>query len=71
MCRHKPFIRVGVMLTVDDVVPSGIQTVIVVSLIRLFDGRNNQLHHTFKELVTYWFGDYCCCRLCQSNNSTR
>ena len=51
--RHKPFIRVGDVLTVDDVAPSVIEIVIVISLITFFDGLTNELHHTFEEVVAY------------------
>ena len=54
--RHKPSTGVGDMLTVDDVAPSVIDIVIVISLITPFDGCTNELHHTFRELIAYWPG---------------
>jgi len=39
MYRYKPFTGVGDMLTVDDVAPNVIETVIVISLVMSLDER--------------------------------
>jgi len=70
MYRHKPFTGVGDMLTVDDVAPSMIEIVIVISLITSLDGRNNELRQIFKEVVAHWFDDQRCCLLRWTNYHT-